>query len=159
MQTLSCGRTRLSVYDVPVPDPVTGRWKQPRPEHADGLATPRTRSMRKITFRRLRKSMRQVPQQHRHIQRCLVLPHNEFWSFGDRPSPLTFHNVINHGNRAEGAREALWPTVVSVSLVNVASCRPATLIREMYALMFIVSGVCSSFKGKALGPQNQEHCC
>ena len=48
-----CGKQRLRVFQahydqvqaeclrrVPVPDPVTGRWKRPRPEHAEGPAQP-----------------------------------------------------------------------------------------------------------------------
>ena len=36
-------------------------------------------------------------------KRCPVSPHIEFWPFLGPPSPLTFHNVENHGGRsAEG---------------------------------------------------------
>ena len=34
-----------------------------------------------------------------HIQRCPVLPHIAFWPFFGLPSPLTFHNVKNHGGK------------------------------------------------------------
>ena len=46
---------------VPVLDPVRGRWKRPRPAHAEGPHNqPRTRFMRKITFHRLRRSWRHM---------------------------------------------------------------------------------------------------
>ena len=38
-----------------------------------------------------------------HIWRCLVLPHIEFWPVlgppPPPPTPLTFHNVKNHGGK------------------------------------------------------------
>ena len=50
---------------VPVPDPVTGRWKRPRPEHAEGPAQPvKDHLMRKTLFHKLRKGNRQVPRLH-----------------------------------------------------------------------------------------------
>ena len=45
---------------VPVPDPVTGRWKQTRSERAEGSAQP----AKEINFHKIRKSERQVPPLH-----------------------------------------------------------------------------------------------
>ena len=42
---------------VSVPDPVTGRWKRPRPEHAEGSERPaKDPLMEQITFHKLRKN-------------------------------------------------------------------------------------------------------
>ena len=46
---------------VPVPDPVTGGWKRPRPEHTEGLAR---QLHEEDNLRKLRKSKREVPQPH-----------------------------------------------------------------------------------------------
>ena len=55
-------RHTMTVY-APVPDPVTGRWKRSRSKHAESSARPtHARSMVKITFNKLRKHERQVPQ-------------------------------------------------------------------------------------------------
>ena len=47
---------------APMPDPMTGRWKRSRSCRKFLHDQPRTRSMRKITFYKLQKSERQVPQ-------------------------------------------------------------------------------------------------